>query len=224
MPHVEAALSALFKGRPDAVIDGELYSHGMDFNTLMHFVRSDEPQEGHEAVEFHMFDVVSEPLGFADRWGTLYTWKKQFLNSSTVLILVETDHVSNLASLDRLYSEYLTADYEGQMIRVDGIPYESRRSWSLIKRKEFIDSEFRILAIEEGIGNRSGMAGKAWIDLGGGKKSRSNIKGDRAFLRDVLKRADSLVGKEATVRFFRWTTDGVPYHPRIIAIHESGRV
>ena len=44
------------------------------------------------------------------------------------------------------------------MVRLPGVPYEfDTRSKSLLKRKEFDTSEFRLLKIEEGEGNWAGM-------------------------------------------------------------------
>ena len=43
------------------------------------------------------------------------------------------------------------------MVRLPGVPYEfDTRSKSLLKRKEFDTSEFRLLKIEEGEGNWAG--------------------------------------------------------------------
>ena len=49
----------------------------------------------------------------------------------------------------------LEAGYEGQMIRKDA-PYECKRSKNLLKRKEFITEEFKVVKVVEGQGAWTG--------------------------------------------------------------------
>lgn len=222
MPHVIDALQPVFRESPNFVVDSELYCHGMSLQRIVGLVRQREPTEECLQVQLWAFDTPG-PHAFSRRFNYLDDML-QFANGAPELVQVPTVRVNSLSHLDEVYTGYLAEDYEGQMIRIDGAGYENRRSWNLIKRKEFSDAEFKILAIHEGIGNRTGMAGRVVLDLGNGLECKSNIKGERAFLRDVLKRADSLVGRTATVRFFRWTDDGLLFQPRVIAIHEKERL
>ena len=136
--------------------------------------------------------------------------------------------------LNLIYEAYLADGFEGQMVRVDGDGYENKRTSNLLKRKEFMDSEFVIVDIVEGEGNRGGMAGYAVLQLTGevaaaymaehGRSTfKSNIKGDRDFLRSVLARKSELIGKECTVEYFTPTPLGIPRFPRVKAIHETNR-
>ena len=109
--------------------------------------------------------------------------------------------------------------YEGQMVRLDSI-YENKRSKSLLKRKEFRDEEFQILDVIEGDGNKSGMAASMLLCNDRDQKFNSNIKGDRTYLRELLKNKDSLIGKRATVKYFNLTPDGIPRFPYVIAIRD----
>jgi len=220
LPHIEESLQPMFRRNPAAVIDSEIYLHGMSLQRISGLVRSHEPTPESLTLQMWAFDIV-ETWPFSQRLDTL---EGLVSGIGDPIVLVETVNVHDLDHLDEVYLRYLAGDFEGQMIRIDGSGYENRRSWNLIKRKEFSDAEFKILAIREGIGNRTGMAGGVLLDLGNGVECSSNIKGERAFLRSVLSRADSLVGKTATVRFFRWTDDGSLFQPRVIAIHESERL
>ena len=121
--------------------------------------------------------------------------------------------------LDELYGEYVEQGYEGQMIRLDG-PYENNRSPRLLKRKEFVDEEYTILGYEEGKGNRAGTIKHFKFKNKDGKGFNSNVKGTFEYLTELLEKADELIGKEATIKYFNLTPDGVPRFPYVIAIRD----
>jgi ATP-dependent DNA ligase len=127
--------------------------------------------------------------------------------------------VKNKEELDERYSEYLTDGQEGQIIRVDG-PYENKRSKFLIKRKEFIDAEFKILGITEGKGNRSGMFGRAQCITDAGVKFEANARGNEQFYIDLFENREKYRGKMATVRYQNMTPDGKPRFGVIVAIRD----
>ena len=132
-------------------------------------------------------------------------------------MLVQTDCVKNKEELDERYSEYLADGQEGQMIRVNG-PYENKRSRFLIKRKEFVDEEFKILGITEGKGNRSGMFGRAQCVTKDGVEFEANARGNEQFYTDLFENREKYVGEMATVRYQNLTPDGKPRFGVIVAI------
>ena len=135
------------------------------------------------------------------------------------LVIVETTEIHGREQLDRCYEDYVEAGYEGQMIRLDG-PYENKRSSKLLKRKEFIDEEYTILGYEEGEGNREGTIKHFKFKNKDGRDFNSNVKGTFEYLTGLLEKADSLIGKEATIKYFNLTPDGVPRFPYVIAIRD----
>ena len=121
--------------------------------------------------------------------------------------------------LDELYGQWQERGYEGQMIRLN-VPYENKRSKSLLKRKEFQDNEYEILGVEEGSGNRSGTVGYFNFVTPEGVAFKSNIKGNFEYLTELLENRESLIGKQATIKYFRLTPDGVPRFPYVVAIRD----
>ena len=104
------------------------------------------------------------------------------------------------------------------MVRTDG-PYENKRSKHLLKRKEFKDSEFKILDIVEGVGNKSGMAGHMVFKNHKDIEFHSNIKGTREYLKELLTNKNKLIGKSATVKYFNLTPgDEIPRFPYVTNI------
>ena len=248
VPHISEALEPFFEKYPNATLDGELYNHKYkdDFNKIIHLVRKqnlteDHLEESEAMIEYHIYDapvigkdnprpssngVYSEKDYFSDRLSVL---EAQFANLElnqgqcahwiSPLVLVETIEIHGREQLDRCYEDYVEAGYEGQMIRLDG-PYENKRSPRLLKRKEFVDEEYTILGYEEGAGNRTGTLKHLKFKNESGRQFNSNIKGSFEYLSGLFNDADNLIGKEATVKYFNLTPDGVPRFPYVIAIRD----
>ena len=239
VPHIHEALEPFFKKYPNAVLDGELYNHAYkdDFNKIIHLVRkqnlTDEHlEESEEMIQYWIYDAPVIGEGFGGRYN--WTEKDSFSDRTSILdaqfpnlgldkkdclVLVETIEINGREQLDRCYEDYVEAGYEGQMIRLDG-PYENKRSPRLLKRKDFIDEEYTVLGWEEGSGNRAGTIKHLKFKNKDGREFNSNIKGSFDYLKKLLKNANDLIGKEATVKYFNLTPDGVPRFPYVIAIRD----
>jgi len=232
VPHIAKELQKLFVEYPDAVLDGELYNHAYkdDFNKIVHLVRKQNLTKEHlveseKMIQYHIYDVpqigtLDEQSLYSYRIGMLKTQgvpKK--LRWSSAIAIVDTTLVKDEKHLDELYSDYTLAGYEGQMVRIDG-PYENKRSAKLLKRKDFIDEEYTILGYDEGNGNRTGTIRNFLFKNKNGKEFTSNIKGTFEYLTELLHKAEGLIGKKATVKYFNLTPDGVPRFPIVIAIRD----
>lgn len=225
-PHISEALLPLFGADPDLILDGELYADKLaeDFNKIISLVRKKNPnaaalKESKETVEYHIYDLPSLDGKFEDRLAGLHSLLGTKLD---MIQLVPTNTVVDQDGLDTLNSQYLSAGYEGQMIRRNG-PYKNGRSFDLLKRKVFLDKEYTIVSINEGDGNRAGMAGYITYELGDGRQFGSGIKGSHEYCIQLLKDADKYCGGEGTVRYFQLTPDGVPRFPVTIAVFEGKR-
>ena len=236
VPHISEALEPFFKLYPNATLDGELYNHAYkdDFNKIIHLVRKQNLTDEHlsesaEMIQYHIYDA---PVIGNGKWAMtekdLYSDRTSKLDASFVnlglekedcLVIVPTVEIHGREQLDRCYEDYIEAGYEGQMVRLDG-PYENKRSPKLLKRKEFVDEEYKILGYEEGEGNRAGTVKHFKFKNKDGKEFNSNVKGSFSYLTKLLEIADTLIGKEATIKYFNLTPDGVPRFPYVIAIRD----
>ena len=227
--HIADYLAPLFDESPGLILDGELYNHSLkeDFNKIVSLVKKQKPtdadrQEARGAVQYWVYDVPSIPGSFKDRWRAALSL---LLPERThPVIMVPTNWAYSRSELDTLYESYLADGYEGQIVRDGRASYENKRTKALLKRKEWMDEEFTILRIEDGIGNRAGMAGRVVVALPNGGEANPNPKGDRAFLRALLQNKDVLVGVQATVEFFGYTPDGSLRFPRVTKVHDGGKI
>lgn len=224
VPHIWEALAPVFRYNPEVILDGELYNHDLkdDFGQIMSLIRQSKPtaedlDRSLELIQFHVYDMPSVTKNFGIRSAVV----NEALNmaKSRHLAEVATHTILDEEELDRFHVDQMANGYEGSIIRLDR-PYEQKRSKSLLKRKEFKDSEFPVVSIEEGLGNWSGVAKSVTCRLPDGRTFGAGIKGTR-------ERAAQLLGEkhtEVTVRFFEYTPDGVPRFPVAIDFHGEGRV
>jgi DNA ligase-1 len=222
-PHIQRSLAPLFAKDPTLVLDGELYcdKYKDDFNEIISLVRKSKPNandlaQSEQSIQYWTYDIFSHPGKFSERTVAL----KGLVDSvaSPHIVFVETHLAESLEDLDRLYDEWVEKGLEGQMVRADQ-PYQKKRTKYLIKRKEFDEAEFVILGVFEGVGNRSGTAGWTTHEIEG-KPFKSNIKGSHKFTSKFLADAQTLIGKTATIRYFRLTPAGIPRFPYIVAVRD----
>ena len=161
--------------------------------------------------------IFREDDPFADRLNEIIMW---FHRKHDCIHVVPTFEAEDKEHLDDYYGKYLDDGFEGQMVRASESPYENKRSKNLLKRKEFIDEEFKVLDIEEGAGNRTGTAKHLVCKNKDGKTFNSNIKGTFEYLAEILKNKKDYIGKLATIKFFQYTPDGVPRFPYAIGFRD----
>lgn len=223
IPHIVNGLSHLLSNNKNMILDGELYNHDFseNFEDLMSITRQMKPTQddldkSEKYLEYHVYDVyskVSSDMSFTDRIDVLENLFDLGLMPSSV-ILTETQLVNNVDELDEFNADYLDNNYEGQMVRVPSSVYKvDGRSAELLKRKEFSDEEFEIVALEEGTGNWAGAAKRVIIKLPDGRTQGTGIDGSYEVNAERLRNVDSIIGKMATVRYFRLTSDNKLYIP-----------
>lgn len=224
-PHIWEAAQPILEALPDLVLDGELYNHELreDFNELTSLVRSTKKQrvEAADLIQYHIYDCYA-PESFNVR-------SMQVLDVVDSLghpfVAVDTKIAASRLELDQLYTMWLDENYEGQMVRING-PYEQKRSKLLLKRKEFVDSEFEVVELLEGRGNASGGAKKAVLrlDTNPDVLFKADIMGTVAQRQMLLRDAAMYVGKQATVKYFaQRTPDGIPRFGKVKAFHLETR-
>jgi DNA ligase-1 len=218
-PHIFEAMKHLFEVDPNLIFDGELYADKFanDFNAICSLVKktkptSDDLLESAKVIQYHIYDLPSHNDIFSNRSEMLLS-----LDLPKCCVRVDTYYVHNEIELLDLYDEFVSNGYEGQMIRLDN-KYENKRSKYLLKHKSFIDEEYTILDIVEGIGNKTGMVGSFVFESKTGKRFNSSPKFNWEECTKMWNNKESLIGKSATVKYFNLTPDGVPRFPYVIKI------
>lgn len=223
-PHIFRSIQHLFEENPDLVLDGELYADKFanDFNKICSLVKKTKPTmadlaESARSIEYHIYDIPSVDDVFSVRILTLlHMWMRRDFDGTNCKI-VDTFTIYDEIEVQIYYEQYIDKGYEGQMIRTDE-KYENKRSNTLLKHKSFIDEEYTILDVHEGKGDRNGMVGHMVFANKDGKIFHSNVKANWEELTEMWKNRHSLIGKEATIKYFNLTPDGIPRFPYVIKI------
>lgn len=225
IPHILEELQPLFLANPELIFDGELYNHELkeDFNEIISIVRRSKPsaedlEKSKEMAQYHVYDLPSNDGVFLDRSVKLHNTVKTLEYTKYVTTLIAGSELQ----ADEDYGLFMEQGYEGGMARLNQ-PYEGKRSKTLMKRKDFEDSEFEIVRIEEGQGNWAGYAKRVVFKLEDGRECGSGLKGNFAFAKQLLEDADLYVGGEATIKFFTRTPDGMPRFPVAIGMYKTAR-
>lgn len=218
-PHIFEALKPLFEQDQDLIFDGELYAdkYANDFNAIVSLVKKSKPttkdlEDSAKVIQYHIYDLPSCKEVFTKRYKAL-----QSMELPECCVKVVTDQIDNMNEVAAYYGDYMSAGYEGQMLRVDGM-YENKRSKSLLKHKSFVDEEYTIIGYEEGNGNLAGMIGALVFQTAQGDRFTASVNGGWEYLKELWNEKDTLIGQEATVKYFNITPDGKPRFPKVTAI------
>lgn len=211
VPHIVAALQNA--GLDDGtVLDGELYNHDYRdrFEELTSFIKRPEPKPGHEAVQYHVYDMVSDQPFRVRQFELSALWS--VLVPESPIVVVDTVLVADEAAAMTVFAEFTELGYEGSMLRNADSAYVNKRSYDLQKVKTMADAEWPVVAVETGRGK---MADKAVFvcQTEGGTTFRVKMKGTLDSLRQYVDDPSLAVGRLLTVQYQNMTADGVPRFP-----------
>jgi DNA ligase-1 len=216
-PHIESQLKDFFKINPNVILDGELYNHDFhdNFNAIMSLARKTIPSLRDLELSkkylqywiYDCFDFDDPELNFIERFRSA---QLSGIFSLSSIFRVDTKRIKTEEDLDIHFVELLKNGFEGQIVRYDRI-YEQKRSFNLLKRKEFIDEEFRLIDIESGAGTWEGYAKRAICAMANGKRFGAGISGTQEFCAQLLRNKKKY--KSVTIKYHELTPDGVPRFP-----------
>ena len=224
--HIEKALKPFFAKNPTAVLDGELYNHGLkdDFEKIISLVKKKKPTkddrvEAAELVEYHIYDVASMTIAN-------YTTRLNYINSISnfqwnhILRRVDTKVALDFDDALKMHKKNLKLGYEGSIYRSFEGKYKGTRSWDLMKFKDFHDAEATIIGYEIGKGKREGTLGKFIMqDYEGNEFGCPPGKGyNYKDLANMLENIHDYIGEYATFTYFERTKAGSYRHPHYKAI------
>jgi DNA ligase-1 len=126
---------------------------------------------------------------------------------------VDTLRITGQDNLDALYADYLENGYEGQMVRLNK-EYQNKRSKYLMKRKEFLSDEFKVIAMEQGQGNWTGYVKRFILELPNGTQFGAGVRGTQDTMKTLFE--SNKTPDWATLRYFTPTPDGIPRFPVVV--------
>jgi len=216
MSHIVAALEKMYANvNWTVVLDGELYNHDYrdKFELLTSEIRQDSPRPGGKIVQYWVYDVVrDEPFSEREKELDGVSFRAGMEKVDSTIVTLPTFEAEDAEEMMAIQLGFIEQGYEGLMARNKAGLYKNGRSYDLQKVKTFQDAEYEVVAIEEGKGK---MAGKALFvcDAGNGKTFRVKMVGALDDLKDYFNNPDPWIGKQLTVKFQKFSAEGLPIFP-----------
>lgn len=182
-------------------LDGEFYVHGMPLNKISGDCRKEEyDPERHDHMEFHLFDLAHPSLESQERIKILNNLEE--FDNPRIKIVRHTYAISPEA-IDNILNEAVAQGYEGVMARTVGSKYQfGKRTKDLLKFKPFLDDEFEIVGVRQGLRHIHDMV----FELYTKDKSttfKAKPEGDFHLKKWYTDNMDDLVGRMGTVKYQR---------------------
>ena len=230
LAHLHEQIQLIFARYPSFITDGELYRHGLSLQKINQAVAVNrhEPTSVTSTIEYHIFDILDTERAAKDfeyRAGQLAAIKDLIsFHNITHIKVVPTHLCGSMDLTEPLYKSYLKQGYEGLMYRSLGCMYglaencgNKENRWKcLLKRKEWLDKEFRIVGftITEGKKGERGFQLTCEIENGDTFNVGSGLSDDEL---DYYIDNDP-TGLWAKVKFETHSDSGIPLKPTVLAI------
>ena len=239
VPHVAAALGPFLARHPRAMLDGELYIHGVPLQTLSGAVRRSKTEPADPALNARLALMVFDVYLF-DRPDAAYVERRRWLDEHLAAVgqTVKPAPTYPLGSsnpagpflrrLDDLYRTFLDEGYEGMVVRrADAayVPsYHGRHTDAAMKHKPLFTDDFKVVGYSAGRGKEHDKV--IWTCV---TKTKKEFKvrpkrpdDERRAVYEALRRDPGLFdrkykNKPLTVEYAALSVDGVPQQPRGVA-------
>ena len=201
-PPITQALSRVFETNPDLVLDGELYHHDMDFQTITSLVR----RKGHAdlaKLEYHVYDCIH-----SDPYQERYAFLKS-LKLALPVVVVKASPITRAAQIETQLTHYIEEGYEGIMLRNPAALYQEQiRSKDLLKYKLFKEQEYKVVGHVEGKGGIP-----VFVCETNGKTFQVMVKSTMEDKKNSMEHVTSFYHQWLTVKYQELSKDGIPRFP-----------
>lgn len=203
-------LIKLFQENPKLILDGELYKHGWPLQKISGLCRLKEWNNECGFLEYWVYDYISNE-SFKDRYKFLQNISYLFDNNQKIKIL---DHykLSGFLSIKKLHDKFVQEGFEGLCARNPEKEYGigKRSGTYLIKLKSYLDNEYEIIGIKEGLRDEDMCF---ILKTKEGKEFAAKPIGTADIRINYLKHKEDYIGKMATCKYFYLSEDGIPLQP-----------
>ena len=200
------------------ILDGELMlPNNVLLQESMTAIKKYRPELSPKLL-YHVYDIVDSELPYAKRQQIIHDILH---NAPRNVVRVPTWEAFNESDVLVWHKSFTRDGFEGTMIRNPDMPYEiGKRSYSLLKLKDFVDEEFKIVGFEQG----NGSFEKSIIFICEANGSKFNVvpEGSMEYKRELWKDRNNYLNKWLTVRYFEKSKDGIPIFPVGVSVRDDG--
>lgn len=202
----------LFKANPTInTLDGELYVHGVDMADIQSMV-TDESHPERESLQLWVYDTIASDLEWKDRREIL---NKINFDGFSHIVGVWCERLDSVEAALKFLDRAIGMGFEGIILRNwKGFYLCGKRSYDLQKWKLFEDAEFMMVDVEI---DKRGHGVGVYVTKDG-KRFNARWKAPNAKRQDMADHPEKYVNKRWTIRFQKYSLDGIPIFPVAIVI------
>lgn len=220
-------LKEFFKNHPDAILDGEIYKHGMSLQKISGICRTQSTVDDGKDLQFYWYDIVDLTNPFTERYKTMQEWSKElqlsdfdpyksFSDSDLHIQLVPQVQVTGWANMENLHDEYVSEGWEGLVIRLaDSVYKPGSRGNDWIKIKKYKDDTFKVIDYELGLRGSEDMV--FICEMKDGRTFKAMPLGDRETKQEYIDNFENYRNQLGDCKFFELSDEGIPCQPKFLA-------
>jgi DNA ligase-1 len=199
------------------MLDGELMlPNNVLLQESMKAIKKYRPELSPKLL-YHVYDIVDDELPYPMRY-QIITDLIQKAPKNVKMVYTVRAHDETLVM--HMHNLFVKDGYEGTMIRIPNMPYEiGKRSYSLLKLKDFVDAEYKIVDVVDGAGSDVGLA-IFELETDDGQRFNCRPEGTQENRADLFKNRKKLINRYMTVRYQELSRDGIPIFPVGVGIRD----
>lgn len=215
-----------FSNYSGTILDGELFKRGKSLQQISGAARMEKNAYDCDWLEYWIYDCyfINAPKTPAyDRQVFLemelsYPHGIPIYNGDdsvkSSIYLLEQKKVSGWDNMIKLHDEYVSAGFEGAVIKDPTKPYKpGSRGNQLIKIKQYKSEDFKVIGYELGLRGSEDMT--FICELEDGRTFKAMPVGDRATKAEYVENFDKKYkGHKVECTFFNYSDEGIPTQPK----------
>ena len=229
-------LIKFFENNPTIILDGEIFKMGYTLNKISGLCRHIEKMSDTEPLEFYWYDIydtANPDLTFETRWELMqniakydlilgdFNPEREWKEGELKIQFLPQIPMTGWSTIKKYHDKYVAEGFEGLVIRkIDAVYGPGKRSNDMIKVKEYMDSEFEIVGLSEGLRDEDMCFIMKTED---GQEFKAKPHGDRAQKQWYREHLDELIGKMATIKYFEMSGkegSSIPQQPQFVCVRD----
>ncbi len=225
---IKEELNIFLKYLPeDTILDGELYIHEKSFNLKSSVIRSQKIKHPmNDEIKYYIFDIINKSFTSYERYNILINGYYNYLNdgnSNENFLIIKQILCNSHEDIKNLHDEYIKMKFEGLILRkifpLEEALYKSGRNNNLLKFKEFLEEEGKIINVISGEGREKNLA-IFIIESNDKKVFGCRPMGNFNQRKLWLEQKENIIGKKYTYRYFEKSEIGIPRFPTGICFRD----
>ena len=217
-------LVEFFKKNPTVILDGELYRHGKNLQTISGAARMEKNAYDCDWLQYWVYDCydTAKPemaaaqryMFLQDRGDFIIMTNPEGCDDFDVCLLAEIETAEE-DNIWELHDQYVEEGFEGCVIRNPDKPYKPNgRTNDMIKFKNYKSEDFKVIGYE--LGRRGSEDMVFTCELEDGRTFEAMPVGDRATKEEYVTNFESKYKDHlAECTYFNYSDEGIPTQPKL---------